>query len=196
MSESDLSPTQQRTRAALVRAGLDVLSRNPAAPLGEVAERAGVARSTLHRYFADKQALSAAITEFVDAAHDAAITHARLAEGTGLEALRRLTLELLDRLDVLSWLMGPALMAGPLPDGGFDEYVSEDPDPAVIDAAARGIADGSLDAALSPQWCESMLWAVLFSASHAPAGMTATEARSQALRALLKAVAADPGAVR
>ncbi|ACZ30986.1 transcriptional regulator, TetR family [Xylanimonas cellulosilytica DSM 15894] len=198
MSERELSPTQQRTRAALIRAGIEVLSNDPSAPLGEVAARADVARSTLHRYFADKKALTDAVTEFVGAEHDAAVVRANLTEGTGLEAMRRLALELMDRLDVLAWIMGPAMMVGDLPDGGFDEIMSGEPDQAVLDAVARGIADGSIDAALSPQWCESMLWSVLFSANHAPAaaGMTTTEARTQALRSLLKAIAADPGAVR
>jgi AcrR family transcriptional regulator len=198
MSESDLSPTQQRTRAALIRAGIDVLSNDPSAPLGEVAARAEVARSTLHRYFTDKYAMTAAITEFVTGEHDAALLRANLADGTGLEAMRRLALELMDRLDVLAWIMGPAVLLAQIPDGGLDELVTGEPDQAVLDAVARGIDDGSIDPALSPAWCESLLWSVLFSANHAPAasGMTTTEARSQALRTLVKAIAADPGAVR
>lgn len=193
-STPELSRTQQRTRTALLRAGIEVLSSDPSAPLGEVAERAGVARSTLRRYFPDKKALAAAITAFVGAEHDEALRRANLSEGTGLEAIRRVALELMDRLDVLAWFMGGGLMIDDDVDLKDPSWAA--PEQAVLDTAARGIADGSIDPAMSPAWVESLLWSVLYSAHHAPsaAEVTATEARSQALRSLVKALAADPRA--
>lgn len=193
---SDLSPTQQRTRDALIRAGIEVLSNDPSAPLSEVATRAQVARSTLHRYFADKSALTTAVSEFAQAEHRAALDRARLGEGTGLEALRRLVMELMDRLDILSWFFGASVVLGELPEGGYEEHVQADADQEVLDAVRRGLDDGSIDPALTPQWCEAMLWAVLYSTHYAAADMSATEARAQALRSFLKAVAASPADVR
>jgi len=194
-SAPELSRTQQRTRTALLRAGIEVLSGDPSAPLGEVAERAGVARSTLRRYFSDKKALTAAITAFVGAEHDEALRRANLAEGTGLEAVRRFALELMDRLDVLAWIMGGGLMLDDTADLHDPTWAA--PEQAVLDAAARGLADGSIDPSMSPVWVESLLWSVLYSAHHAPAAaeITTTEARSQALRSLVKALATDSTSV-
>ena len=45
---------RDRTRAALLSAAIDVLTDNTAASMGEIAKAAGVARSTLNRYFPDR----------------------------------------------------------------------------------------------------------------------------------------------
>ncbi len=71
------------------------------------------------------------------------------------------------------------------------------PDPRIAAVMARGHADGSIDPTMNVEWVEQLLWASLYAAAHAPAmtSMTGFEARSQALRSLLKAVATDPAAV-
>lgn len=192
----ELSPTQQRTRTALLTAGIETLSTDPSAPLAAVAEKAGVARSTLHRYFADKPALLTAITAYVTDQHDEAVTRARLTEGTGLDALRRFAHELMDRLDVLVWFMSGGFMADENLDMTDPSWTT--PEVKVLDAAARGIEDGTIDPAFSPAWVEAMVWSVLYSAHYAPttSDISTSEARTQAVRALLKALAADLRSVR
>src|SRR5699024_6566530 len=49
MSENPTTPTQSRTRQAILEAAVQVLIRDRSAPLSDVAKRADVARSTLHR---------------------------------------------------------------------------------------------------------------------------------------------------
>lgn len=49
------------TRDAIIEAAFAVLSKNPSAALAEVAERAGVGRATLHRYFASRDDLVRAL---------------------------------------------------------------------------------------------------------------------------------------
>ncbi|MEZ7128913.1 TetR/AcrR family transcriptional regulator [Nonomuraea sp. AD125B] len=67
----------ERTVRTILAAAERVLSRNPAASMEQIAEAAGVARTTVHRRFASRDALVAALAswatrqfaEAVDAAH-------------------------------------------------------------------------------------------------------------------------------
>lgn len=51
------TPAQRRTRRAIVRSAVAVWSRDFTASLGDIADHAGVSRSTVHRYFADRDDL-------------------------------------------------------------------------------------------------------------------------------------------
>lgn len=179
----------ERTRRAIILAGVEVLANNASAPLAEIAEAAEVSRSTFHRYFPDRAALKAAIGEVAAQNWQQAITAARLEEGTGLEAFRRLCTELMDRLDVLIWWMTEL---------GEAEGMEESPEDRMIATAiTRGHQDGSIDPQLSVEWISNMVWAVLYAVRYIPsiAGTSDFEARQQALRTLLKAVAADPSRI-
>ncbi|MBS0474215.1 MAG: TetR/AcrR family transcriptional regulator [Proteobacteria bacterium] len=61
------SPRAQRTRAALLDAGLDLLADRPidAVAIDEVVARAGVAKGSFFNHFADKQAFADAISAVV-----------------------------------------------------------------------------------------------------------------------------------
>ncbi len=52
---------RKSAREALIAAAFEVLSRDPSAPLSQVAERAGVGRATLHRYFSNREDLIRAL---------------------------------------------------------------------------------------------------------------------------------------
>ncbi|HZC09115.1 MAG TPA: helix-turn-helix domain-containing protein, partial [Mycobacterium sp.] len=56
-SHEQLSGSQARTRAAILAATASVLARNRSATLPDIADAAGVGRTTLHRYFADRERL-------------------------------------------------------------------------------------------------------------------------------------------
>ncbi|WP_051297986.1 TetR/AcrR family transcriptional regulator [Brevibacterium album] len=103
--QSALSPTARRTRTAIMTAAIDLLAAHPEAPMKDIAEAAGVSRSTLHRYFADRATLRLALDELTVSQWREAVRAARMGEGTGLAAFRRLSAEALDRLDVLAWWM-------------------------------------------------------------------------------------------
>lgn len=193
MAES--TPAAARTRRAILEAGIEVLAANPSAPLSEIASRAGVSRSTFHRYFADRAALKDAAGELAVQEWEGAVARAQLAEGTGLEAYRRLCTELMDSLPALIWWMSTA---------GSDNDPSEcqeedETDHQIAAMLRRGHQDGSIDRQLSVEWISNSVWSMLYAVYFIPTETTgrigAFEARQQALRTLLKAAAADPSAV-
>ncbi|MEV1292452.1 TetR/AcrR family transcriptional regulator [Pseudonocardia sp. NPDC049635] len=182
--EEQKSPTKERTRQAILRAAIGVLSANPGAALGEIAEAAGVARSTLHRYYPDRATLSSAVGAFVQAEYAAAIRRARLDEGTGLAAYTRLCGELIEGRDVFAWWVR----------GEIDDEVPDenDEDRMVTALVRRGHADGSIDPLLDAEWLATHIWCGLFAAVHLPepAGRSPRETGEMCLRTLVKAAAA------
>ncbi|BBY18065.1 TetR/AcrR family transcriptional regulator [Mycolicibacterium litorale] len=77
-------------REALLRAAADFLGRRPNATQDEIAAAVGVSRATLHRHFAGKPALMAALDELAMSEMRAAVASARLPEDSASEALSRL----------------------------------------------------------------------------------------------------------
>ncbi|MEU4694719.1 TetR/AcrR family transcriptional regulator [Actinoplanes sp. NPDC023714] len=141
-----------RTRQAILDAAITVFARNPAAPLGDVAVAAGVGRTTLHRYYADRAELIVALRSEALSRLSAARERARIGDDTAGDAVRRLGQEYFDLGDVLSLL--------------FNEQVSFDSpegcDPEFSAMVARGHADGTIDPSLPADWVQSLLWAQLY----------------------------------
>jgi TetR/AcrR family transcriptional regulator, mexCD-oprJ operon repressor len=90
MSHMIYSRFMPTDRERLLRAAADFLGRRPNANQDEIAAAVGVSRATLHRHFAGKPALMAALDELAIAEMEAAVDSARLDEGSAAEALRRL----------------------------------------------------------------------------------------------------------
>ncbi|BBX19029.1 TetR family transcriptional regulator [Mycolicibacterium duvalii] len=77
-------------REDLLRAAADFLGRRPNATQDEIAAAVGVSRATLHRHFAGKPALLAALDDFAIAQMHQALDSAELQRGSAIEALGRL----------------------------------------------------------------------------------------------------------
>jgi AcrR family transcriptional regulator len=77
-------------REHLLRAAADFLGRRPNATQDEIAAAVGVSRATLHRHFAGKRALMAALDDLAIAEMRTAVKSARLQDDSAVEALRRL----------------------------------------------------------------------------------------------------------
>ncbi|HYH12595.1 MAG TPA: TetR/AcrR family transcriptional regulator [Thermomicrobiales bacterium] len=153
------TPARTRTRNAILKAAIGVLSQNQAASLGEIADAAGVARSTLHRYFPERTDLIEGLRRYADEEASAATRRARLDEGPALDALIRLCHEYFDIWDTIVWAYMESLKE--CDDGSsFNEQY----DPSITALIERGHQDGTIDRAVPNAWLQQLLWALLYSA--------------------------------
>jgi AcrR family transcriptional regulator len=185
------SPTVNRTQQAILETAIRVLGQDPSASLRTIAQEARVGRTTLHRYFADRAALTQAVNAFAREQFRAVITRARLDEGSGLEAFVRLGTEYYEISDVLAYAFNePAFMEE---EAAGECGPEDDRDARVLATIERGQADGSIDPAQPGSWIISLLWAVLYSAWHYQ--VTEKTTRHETLQLIvrsLRKVAANP----
>ncbi len=142
-----------RTRRAIVEAAVRELARDPAASLGQIADAAGVGRTTLHRYFPDRAELLAAVGAETVARLTEVHARARVDEGDARAALRRLCPEYLLLGDLLT-----LLFTGVVPDAVLDGEGAA-PLAALV---ARGHREGSIDPELDVEWVVGVVWAQLY----------------------------------
>jgi AcrR family transcriptional regulator len=155
MSESAI---KARTRRAILDAAVSTLARDPSASLGDVATAAGVGRTTLHRYFADRSHLLAAVSAHLQDQICLATERAALNDGSAPDALLRLCSEYLELGDVLTLMFND-------PSVSTDETWQEaEHDRELSAAIERGQAEGTVDPELSAAWIQYTLWALLYSA--------------------------------
>lgn len=148
---------RSRTRHAIITAALAAWSADAGASLGDVAEAAGVGRTTLHRYFPERSDLLEAATRECTQRLTEADERARIGDGTGREAVLRVCREYFDLGDVLALLFhGVVQLDGETVAGGV---VVDD---ACGAALRRGQHDGSIDAGQPVSWLVSMLWCALY----------------------------------
>ncbi|SHF83394.1 TetR/AcrR family transcriptional regulator [Streptoalloteichus hindustanus] len=153
-----MSGARSRTRHAILRAAASVLARDRGATLPAIAEAANVGRTTLHRYFPDREAL---IRETVDDSVEVltrSVQDAAPHEGPPLEALRRVVTAFVDVGDRLMFLFGdPRVLEST---GPSTHPVA--PDDPVLDLIRRGQAEGVFDPELSPFWIRHALWSLVY----------------------------------
>ncbi|MBB5908314.1 TetR/AcrR family transcriptional regulator [Actinoalloteichus hymeniacidonis] len=152
------SNTRSRTRQAILSAACSVLAHNHTATLPEIADAAGVSRTTLRRYFPDRDSLmNAAVQDSLDAL-ERSVDEAALDQGPPLEAMRRLVAAMVAVGDRLMFLFGDdrVLEGHEAPDD------LESPADPVIALIERGQAEGVFDPEVSPGWIQRVLWGVVY----------------------------------
>ncbi|WP_433254129.1 TetR/AcrR family transcriptional regulator [Streptosporangium sp. CA-135522] len=158
MSVTPESGTRSRTRRAILSATASVLARDRTATLADIAEAAQVGRSTLHRYFPDRQELlNAAVVDSFGAV-ERSMAEAAVDQGPPLEAMRRLITAMVDVGDRLAFLFGDPRV--------LEEFSAcFEPDlsvPTTVGLIERGQAEGVFDPELSPEWIQQLLWALTY----------------------------------
>ncbi|MCW4353446.1 TetR family transcriptional regulator [Hoyosella sp. YIM 151337] len=188
----DRSQSMARTRQAILDAAVEMLRRDPAASMAAIADAAGTARSTLHRYFPERSDLIEALQELADEQVTRATERARPEEGTGNEALMRVCQEYFELDELIAVAYGDFTQ-------GDDLETLDDMDADLLALVERGHADGTIDPTLSPEWIHILLWHFLDAAWSMTATRRATkhEALTLCLRTLDKLITpSDPRSQR
>ncbi|MFH9618230.1 TetR/AcrR family transcriptional regulator [Streptomyces pratensis] len=160
MSAKQTSSVRNRTERAIVTAALRVWVRDRSATLPQVAVAAEVGRTTLHRYFPERDGLLRAATEHALEAIGNAITEADPDKGHPLDAMRRVVTALASASDAIMFVFGDqSLVRDASPEPGLPA-----PHDPVIDLIRRGQADGVFDDQLTAEWIQQVLWGVTYTA--------------------------------
>jgi AcrR family transcriptional regulator len=149
-----------RTRREIVSAAVGALAKDPGASLADVAAAAQVSRTTVHRYFAERSDLLAAVTADAMEQVLAAMRRAGLDRGPAPDALARLCREYFELNEVLTLLFSGVveLREEDWPCG------EEDAGRGLADTVARGQAEGTIDPEITGAWIEHLLWTFLYAA--------------------------------
>jgi TetR/AcrR family transcriptional repressor of lfrA len=154
VSQSHDGGARSRTRKAILDAAMSMLADNPNASLGDIAAAAEVGRSTLHRYFAERADLLAALARHVHQLSNAAIEHAEPDCGPAVEALRRVVECQLDLGPIVPFIFNePTINADPELAALLDTG-----DEVIVDVLNRAATRGS---AGPPEWPRLVFWALL-----------------------------------
>lgn len=157
------SGARSRTRRAILTAAASVLARNRAATLADIADAADVGRSTLHRYFADRDELVAVVVADSLAAIADAITWAAPGEGSPLDAMHRLVTAMVGAGDRLVFLYGdPRVLKDAEPPG-----TSTSTSQHVLALIRRGQQAGVFDPEVEAEWIQHVLWALIYTGCEA-----------------------------
>ncbi|NXY99293.1 TetR/AcrR family transcriptional regulator [Streptomyces sp. BR123] len=175
------SGTRSRTRRAILGAAAEVLARDRAATLADIAKAAQVGRSTLHRYFADREVLVKAAAADAYLVIQQSILGAAVDEGPPLEAMRRLVAAMVGAGDRLLFLYGDSAVLEGFEAGDEPDSV----DRMVGDLITRGQAEGVFDPDVAVQWIQGTLWALVYAGCESASrgvlprhGVTATVIRT------------------
>lgn len=162
MRSRETSGARNRTERAILNAAATVWARDRAATLPRIAEAAEVGRTTLHRYFPERDGLVRATTEFALESVATAIAEAEPHTGAPLEAMRRVVAALASASDAILFVFGDqSLVRDVVPDTEPDLPTPHDP---VIELVRRGQAEGVFDDQLSAEWIQQVLWGVAYTA--------------------------------
>ncbi|WP_409435765.1 TetR/AcrR family transcriptional regulator [Mycobacterium sp. SMC-14] len=153
-----LTGSQARTRAAILEATASVLARDRTATLPEIAAAAQVARSTLHRYFNDRERLIYETTlDSIRVISDILAT-AATAEGPAIEAMRRVITTLVPEGDRIVFLFADPAVLRDVP---AEDLPNSAP---ILELIARGQEEGVFDPGLSTEWIRIALFGMMVKA--------------------------------
>lgn len=153
---------KNRTERAIVAAAVRTWASERGATLPEIAEAAEVGRTTLHRYFPERDGLVRAAVEHALESIGAAISEAQPDTGHPLEAMRRVVAAHVSVSEAIMFVFGDqSLMRDVVPTAEPDLPAPHDP---VIDLIRRGQAEGVFDDQVSAEWIQQVLWGLCYTA--------------------------------
>jgi AcrR family transcriptional regulator len=135
----------RRSIANILQSAGAVLAEDPSATITEIAERAGLHRSTLHRHFASRDALIDELVLGVTAAIDEQIANVDVETGNARDALRRATIAWL--LEGRNWRVARYAPLGTLPRGDAAARIRA----RMVGLFERGQREGTIRDEVSPR---------------------------------------------
>lgn len=186
-SDNSTTPTQSRTRQAILEAAVQVLIRDRSAALSDVARQAGVARSTLHRYFPERADLIAAVDAYAQEQIGQIAERCSLDDRNIIDTMVRLALEYFERWDAVMW-------------GYSDAWESssqeDDIDVELGKMIAQGQKDGVIDATIPGDWFQHAMYAVVYTAwEYERNGNAHAEAAMMVMVSMRKLLAPTPNVI-
>lgn len=174
------SGTRNRTRRAILGAAAEVLARDRTATLADIAKAAQVGRSTLHRYFPDRDVLVHAAVADSYLVIQQSVQDAAVDRGTALEAMRRLVAAIVDTGGRMLFLYGDSRVledfaahdgaggdAGESGEGGEPGTAPDPVSSMVVDLIRRGQSEGAFDPGLDVHWVQDVIWALVYTGCEA-----------------------------
>lgn len=159
MDVAELTGSQSRTRAAILGATASVLARDRTATLPMIAAAAEVARSTVHRYFADRDRLIHETTLDSIRVIDETIADAAIDQGPARDAMRRLITSLVPEGDRIVFLFADPAVLRDIPG---EQLPNSTP---ILDLIVRGQREGVFDPEISAEWIRIALFGLMIKAS-------------------------------
>ncbi len=154
----ELTGAQSRTRAAILEATASVLARDRAATLPEIAAAAQVARSTLHRYFSDRDRLIYETTLDSIRVISDILAAAATAEGPAIDAMRRVITTLAPEGDRIVFLFADPAVLRDIPAENLPNSAP------ILELILRGQQEGVFDPDISAEWIRVALFGLLVKA--------------------------------
>ncbi|MFD3929771.1 TetR/AcrR family transcriptional regulator [Streptomyces sp. NPDC058614] len=151
----------ERSVRAILEAAERVLAADPGASMEQIAEAAGVARTTVHRRFASRQALIDALAESAVRQLTQAIEDARPDTTPSLVALHRVTANVLRIKGAWSYALGQPADEGGGAAAGWDQLGAR-----CLELLARARDEGLLDPAADLEWVRRVYYALIGEALH------------------------------
>jgi len=151
----------ERSVRAILEAAELVLAADPGASMEQIAEAAGVARTTVHRRFASRQALIEALAESAVRQLTQAIEDARPDTTPPLIALHRVTANVLRIKGAWSYALGQPTDQGGGAAAGWEQLGAR-----CTELLGRAKAEGLLDPAADLEWVRRVYYALIGEALH------------------------------
>ncbi|WP_067825153.1 TetR/AcrR family transcriptional regulator [Actinomadura kijaniata] len=157
----------ERSVRAILEAAEALLAEDPNASMEQIAAAAGVARTTIHRRFASRQALVEELAASAARRLARAVEDGRPDTAPPLVALHRITANVLQVKSAWGFALG--LPAAP---GGPADVLHRDIADRCLALFARAQRDGLIDAAADLDWVRRVYYALIGEALHGDTGGT------------------------
>lgn len=151
----------ERSVRAILEAAEQVLSEDPGASMEQIGEAAGLARTTVHRRFANRQALMDALAVSAKQQLADAIEAGSPDTSPPLVALHRVTANVLRTKNAWKFTLG-----NPLADTSAAAAIWEGINNRSLDLLARAQREGLLDPSADLEWTRQVYYALMSEALH------------------------------